>query len=70
MRYVYSVNSIGLNIVFFASKKAALNYANKHNIPKLSNGKWGIIRTTVTAAVEVREDFNNIRKQEDIHNGT
>lgn len=58
MRYAYTVNSIGLNnIVFFASKHAALNYAKAHDIRKLQNGRWGIVRVWAKIASAVREDF-------------
>ena len=58
MRYVYTVNNIGLdNIVYFASKRAALNYAKRHNIHKLSNGHWGIVRVLSYIAANVREDY-------------
>lgn len=57
MRYVYTVNGIGLNIIFFASKRAALNYAKAHNIQKLQNGRWGIVRTNERIASAVRNDF-------------
>lgn len=58
MKYVYTINSIGLNIVYFASKKSALNYAKAHNIRKLRNDKWGIIRISEKSALEIRNDFN------------
>ena len=57
MRYVYTVNGIGLDIVFFASKRATLNYARAHNIRKLQNGKWGIVRVWNQTADAVRNDF-------------
>lgn len=63
MRYVYTVNNIGFeNIVYFASKRAALNYAKRHNIHKLSNGHYGIFRVLSSIAFEVREDYHNYHK--------
>lgn len=61
MSHVYTVNSIGLDIVYFASKQAAYNYAVKHDI-KMSNGKIKIIRCRQDIAVAVRNDFNEIKK--------
>ena len=55
--YVYTINSIGLDIVYFASKKSALNYAIKHNI-KCADGKIRFIRCRPDIAQFVREDFN------------
>lgn len=63
MSYCYYPMNIGLDIVFFCSKRAALNYAKAHNIPKLSNGRWGIVRANDKIAAEVRNDFNE-RKRE------
>ena len=63
MSYCYYPMNIGLDIVFFCSKRAALNYAKAHNIPKLSNGRWGIVRANDKIAAEVRKDFNE-RKRE------
>lgn len=57
MQYVYSINSIGLDIVFFANKRAALNYAKAHNIRKLSNGHWGIFRLSIENAICLRKEF-------------
>ena len=69
MRYVYTVNNIGLeNIVYFASKRAALNYAKRHNIRKLSNGHWGIVRTLSCIAVDVREDYRKLKEHLDKQN--
>lgn len=58
MSYCYFPNNIGLDIVFFGSKRAALNYAKAHNIPKLSNGRFGIVRSNVKIAAKVWEDLN------------
>lgn len=59
--YVYTVNSIGLNIVYFASKCAALNYAIKHNI-KCADGKIRLVRCRPNIAQSVREDFNQVNE--------
>lgn len=61
MSYVYTVNSIGLNIVYFASKQATCNYAVKHDI-RMSDGKIKIIRCRQDIAVAVRNDFNEMKK--------
>lgn len=58
MSYCYFPSNIGLNVVFFCSKRSALNYAKAHNIPKLSNGRLGIVRANCKIAAEVRKDFN------------
>lgn len=58
MSYCYFPNNIGLNIVFFCSKQAALNYAKAHNIQKLSNGHFGIVRVNDQIATKIRKDFN------------
>lgn len=55
--YVYNINSIGLNIVYFASKRAALNYAIKHGI-KCADRKIRLVRCRPDIAQLVREDFN------------
>jgi hypothetical protein len=69
MRYVYTVNNIGLeNTVYFASKRAALNYAKRHNIRKLNNGHWGIVRTLSCIAVDVREDYRKLKERLDKQN--
>jgi len=60
--YVYTVNSIGLNIVYFASKKSALNYAIKHNI-KCADGKIRLVRCRPDIAQSIREDFNFHKKE-------
>lgn len=60
--YVYTVNSIGLNIVYFASKRAALNYAIKHNI-KCADGKIRLVRCRPDIAQSVRDDFNFHKKE-------
>ena len=61
MPYVYSLNSIGLNIVYFASKRYALNYAIKHNI-RCEDGKIRIIRCRSDIAQYVRDDFNQHKR--------
>jgi hypothetical protein len=69
MRYVYTVNSIGLDkIVFFASKRAALNYAKRHNIRKLSNGHYGIFRVLCYIAADMREDYRKLKERIDKQN--
>ena len=60
--YVYTINSIGLNIVYFASKRAALNYAIKHNI-KCADGKIRLVRCRPDIAQSVREDFNQVNRR-------
>ena len=65
MSYVYTVNSIGLNIVYFASKQAAYNYVVKHDI-KMSDGKIKIIRCRQDIAVAVRNDFNEVKKSNSV----
>lgn len=62
MSYVFSINSIGLNIVYFASKRAALCYAIKHNI-RCSDGKIRLIRCKPDIAQSVRNDFNSAKEQ-------
>lgn len=64
MAYVYTVNSIGLNIVYFSNKRSALNYAIKHNI-RCSDGKIRIVRCKSDIAQYVREDFTQILKEEE-----
>jgi len=66
MSYVYTVNGIGLKIVFFASKRAALNYAHAHNLPKLRNGHYGIVRARTSIATLVREEFDSILEEKNI----
>lgn len=56
MSYCYTINSIGLNIVFFASTHAAYNYAVKHNI-RTANGKIKVNRCRTDIALLVRKDF-------------
>jgi hypothetical protein len=56
MSYYYTINSIGLNIVFFASTQSAYNYAVKHNI-RMKNGKIKISRCRSDIASIVRKDF-------------
>lgn len=58
--YVYTINSIGIDVVYFASKRAALNYAIKHNI-KCSDGKIRIHRVNPVIAYLVRKDFNECK---------
>ena len=63
--YVYTINSIGINnIVYFASKKSALNYAIKHNI-KCADGKIRLVRCRPDIAQGVREDFNQVNMEHD-----
>ena len=62
MAYVYTINSIGLNIVYFASKRAALNYAIKHDI-KCADGKIRLVRCRPDIAQSVREDFNQVNRE-------
>lgn len=66
MSKVYTINGIGLNnIVYFGSKKAALNYAAKHNLPKLSNGYWGLIKESNNMAYLFREDCRKLKARID-----
>ena len=65
--YVYTINSIGLNIVYFASKHAALNYAIKHDI-KCADGKIRLVRCRPDIAQSVREDFNSSKRNTDYGN--
>ena len=58
--YVYSINSIGLDIVFFASRRSAFNYAEKHNI-RMTDGSIKIHRVNSKIAQAVREDFNEYK---------
>ena len=67
MHKYYTVNSIGLNIVFFASPHAAYNYAVKHNI-RTSSGKIKINHCNYETAKAVRENFNKILKEENTVN--
>lgn len=60
--YVYTINSIGLNIIYFASKRAALNYAIKYNI-KCADGKIRLVRCRSDIAKLVREDFNQVNME-------
>lgn len=56
MRYVYTINGIGINnIVFFANKQLALAYAKVHNIRKLPNGHWGVVRVPYKMATKIRD---------------
>lgn len=56
MSYCYIINSIGLNIVFFASAHFAYKYAVKHNI-RMADGKIKIHRCKTDIALSVRKDF-------------
>lgn len=56
MSYCYTVNSIGLNIVFFASACSAYKYAVKYNI-RMADSKIRIIRCKTDVAISVRKDF-------------
>lgn len=62
MSYCYTINSIGPNIVFFASTRAAYNYAAKHNI-RMANGKIKINRCRTDIATAVRKDFTEYLKE-------
>lgn len=64
MSYCYTINSIGLNIVFFASTRDAYNYAVKHNI-RMSNGKIKVNRCRTDVAVKVRKYFTEILKEDE-----
>ena len=59
--YIYTINSIGLNIVYFASRRAALNYAIKHDI-KCADRKIRLVRCRPDIAKLVREDFNQVNE--------
>lgn len=63
MAYVYTVNSIGHNIVYFASKRAAISYAIKHNI-RCADGKIRLVRCRSDIAKYVREDFNQMKSEQ------
>ena len=56
MSYCYTINSIGLNIVFFASAHSAYKYALNHNI-RMADGKIKIHRCKTDIALSVRKDF-------------
>lgn len=62
MSYCYTINSIGLNIVFFASAHAAYNYAVKHSI-RMANGKIKVNHCRTDIALLVRKDFMEGVKQ-------
>lgn len=66
MSYVYSINSIGLNIAYFASKRAALNYAVKHSI-QCADGKIRLVRCRSDIAQSVRDDFNQIKNVQNLN---
>ena len=64
--YVYSINSIGLDIVFFTNPHAAFSYAEKHNI-RMADGRISIHRVNYKIAQLVREDFNEYKQlQKDV----
>lgn len=63
MRYCYTINSIGLNIVFFASTRAAYNYAVQHNI-RMANSKIKVNRCRTDVALAVRKDFSEYLKKQ------
>lgn len=63
MAFVYTINSIGLDLVFFSNKKSALNYAIKHNLPKLRDNRYGIVNTRTNIADEVRREFLKIKHE-------
>lgn len=67
MHKYYTINSIGLNIVFFASAHSAYNYVVKHNI-RMSSGKIKINHFNYETALCVRENFNKILKEENTVN--
>ena len=58
--WVYSINSIGFdNLIFFASKQAALNYAKKHDFCPKINGKYIIIKVNYKIAKDVRDEWQS-----------
>lgn len=63
MSYCYTINSIGLNIIFFASAHSAYKYAVKHNI-RMAYGKIRIHRCRTDIAILVRKDFTERLKEE------
>ena len=63
MHKYYTINSIWLNIVFFASTHSAYNYAVKHNI-RTSSCNIKINHCSYETAQCVREEFNKILKEE------
>ena len=67
MHKYYTINSIGLNIVFFASAHSAYNFAVKHNI-RTSSGNIKINYCSYETALRVRENFNRILKEENTVN--
>ena len=67
MHKYYTINSIWLNIVFFASAHSAYNYAVKHNI-RTSSGKIKVDHCSYETAYAVRKDFNKILKEEKLVN--
>lgn len=68
MSFVYTINSIGLDLVFFSNKRSALNYAIKHNLPKLRDNRYGIVKTRTNIADEVRIDFLKIKQERNSQN--
>lgn len=63
MSYCYTINSIGLNIIFFASAHSAYKYAVKHNI-RMADGRIKIHRCRTDIALSVRKDFIERLKEE------
>lgn len=63
MAYVYTVNSIGPNVVYFASKRAALCYAVRHSI-RCSDGKIRLVKCRPDIAQCVRDDFNQMKSEQ------
>jgi len=56
--YVYSINSMGLdNLVFFASKRAALNYAKNHDFCPKINGRYIIFKANYKISKRVRDEW-------------
>lgn len=65
--YVYSINSMGLqNLVFFASKRAALQYARTHSFCPKINGRYILFKSSPYIAQRVRDDWS--RNKETIEN--
>lgn len=69
MSYCYTVNSIGLNIVFFANTHSAYKYALKHNI-RMADGKIKTHRCRTDIALSVRKDFiERLKEKKEKDNG-
>lgn len=67
MKYVYTINSIGLDVVYFANKRSALNYAKLHNIRTIKNGWHGIFRLSVREAFDLRNEFAELKLRQKEH---